>query len=130
MNPISWIAERIVTVVAQIIGGAVVTKAETEALKNHVNVLSELEAEAKRHEEAGNPQLAEVLRTNSKRLAERTDFTSLETTTFETPKLTADESPTKNIAQGQTGKRKRGRPKKSSNQTLAANPSAKNEAQQ
>ena len=98
MNPISWIAERIVTILAQIIGGAVVTKAETEALKNHVNVLSELEAEAKRHEEAGNPQLAEVLRTNSKRLAERTDFTSLETTTFETPKLTADESPTKNIA--------------------------------
>jgi len=49
MNPISWIAERVVTVIAQMIGGAVVNKAETEALKNHINTLSELEAEAKRH---------------------------------------------------------------------------------
>ena len=130
MNPISWIAERVITIVAQVIGGAVVTKAEAEALKHHVNTLGELEIEAKRHEDAGNPHLAEVLRSKSKRLATRTDFASLEASTFETPKLSADESPAKNIANGQAGKRKRGRPKKSANQALAAKTPGKDETQQ
>ena len=75
MNPVTWIAEKVVTIVAQMIGSAVVTQVETESLKHHVNALGDLEAEAKKHEEAGNPLLAKVLRDNSQRLASRTDFT-------------------------------------------------------
>lgn len=134
MNPISWIAERVVTVIAQMIGGAVVNKAETEALKNHINTLSELEAEAKRHEEAGNPLLAQVLRDNSQRMSARTDFTSLEFTTSEPKKPAANEQPVKNISNGQPGKKKRGRPRKSETTTPTENqtqsPHSNNEASQ
>ena len=134
MNPISWIAERVVTAIAQMIGGAVVNKAETEALKNHINTLSELEAEAKRHEEAGNPLLAQVLRDNSQRLATRTDFTSLEFTTSETKKPEQNGQPVKNISTGQPGKKKRGRPRKSeattSREAQAPDPHSGDEASQ
>lgn len=134
MNPISWIAEKVVTVVAQMIGGAVINKAETEALKNHVNTLSELEAEAKRHEEAGNPLLAQVLRDNSQRMAARTDFTSLELTNSEAKQPAPSEQPVKNISNGQPGKKKRGRPKKSvatnPNENKTLSPHSDNEASQ
>lgn len=130
MNPISWIAEKIVTVVAQMIGGAVVTTVETEALKHHVNALGELEAEAKKHEEAGNPLLAKVLRDNGQRLASRTDFSSLEFEPAKNETTGGNPVPVKNISQGQPGKKKRGRPKKNHSANPPAIPPAGEEAQQ
>lgn len=125
MNRISWIAEKVVAIVAQMIGGAVVTRAETEVLKHRVNALVELEEEAKRHEEAGNPLLAQVLRDNGQRIAARTDFTSLEFPPAKDNVSETSATPTKNISLGEPGKKKRGRPKK----TASANPPAADEAQ-
>jgi hypothetical protein len=138
MNPISWIAEKVVTIVAQMIGTAVVTQVETEALKHHVNAIGELEAEATKHEEAGNPLLAQLLRDNSQRLAGRTDFTSLEFTPAQKSNSNSksnqspEASAVKNISHGQPGKKKRGRPRKNqnSNQTAPAEAPQQNEAQQ
>ena len=130
MNPVTWIAEKVVTIVAQMIGSAVVTQVETESLKHHVNTLGDLEAEAKKHEEEGNPLLAKVLRDNSQRLASRTDFTSLEFTPLQSESQKASTTPVKNISHGQPGKKKRGRPKKNQSQTAPAIPPKENEAQQ
>lgn len=130
MNLISWIAEKVVTIVAQIIGGAVVTQVETEALKHHVNALGELEAEAKRQEDAGNPLLAQMLRDNGKRMAARTDFTSLEFAPTKSDNPMANTQPVKNISHGQPGKKKRGRPKKTEAVDPPAIPPARDEAQQ
>ena len=127
MNPISWIAEKLVTIVAQVIGNAVVTTVETEALKHHVNALGDLEAEARKHEEAGNPLLAKVLRDNSQRLAGRTDFTSLEFISGGDASPTNQSAPAKNISNGQPGKRKRGRPKKNSSPNLPVDSGAQDE---
>lgn len=120
MNPISWIAEKVATIVAQMIGSAVVTHVETEALKHHVNALGEIEAEAKKHEEAGNPLLAQVLRDNGQRLAARTDFTVVEFAPEKAEAPVASAVPVKNISHGQPGKKKRGRPRKNG----AGNPPA------
>ena len=130
MNPISWIAEKVVAIVAQMIGGAVVTTVETEALKHHVNAIGELEAEAKKHEEAGNPLLAQVLRDNSQRLASRTDFTSVEFKPTKTEPRANGSTPAKNISHGQPGKKKRGRPRKNNSANLPPNSPAGDEAQQ
>lgn len=130
MNPISWIAERVVTAISQIIGGAVVTHAETEALRHHVNAIGNLEAEAKKHEEAGNPLLAQILRDNSKRLASRTDFTSLDFTPPKIEEPSSSPAPVKNISHEHPGKKKRGRPRKNkSPDSQPASPSG-NVAQQ
>lgn len=116
MNPISWIAEKVVTVVAQIIGNAVINKAETEALKHRVNTLVEIEAEAKKHEEAGNPLLAKILRDNGQRMSDA-DFSSVG---FNEPKAAIEKPASqeiKNLGQGGPAKKKRGRPRKNQNST-------------
>lgn len=120
MNPISWIAEKVVTVVAQIIGSAVINKAETEALKHRVNTLVELEVEAKKHEDAGNPSLAKILRDNGQKLSEA----NLSSVGFSEPEVKTGKpanEEVKNIAQGQPAKKKRGRPRKNQTATTTGN---------
>ena len=61
--------EKIVTSVATLIGGMVISKVETETLKSQMQALSELEEQARKYEADGNPLLAQVLRDNAANLA-------------------------------------------------------------
>ena len=69
MNPITWVTEKIVTSVATLVGGMVISKMETETLKSQMQSLNELEEQARKYEADGNPLIAQVLRDNAANLA-------------------------------------------------------------
>jgi hypothetical protein len=115
MNPVSWVTEKIVSSVATLIGGMVITKVETETLKNQAQALSELEAEAKRHEADGNPFLAEILRENVEKLAkgspgERT--ARIEASLHANDRVGLNSAPAAKNLVANPEKKKRGRPPK------------------
>ena len=113
MNPISWIAEKVATIAAQLIGSAVVMKIESDAIRHKAATVSELTKEAKSQEEDGNPELAQMLRQKAAALIEKSDSAMLATSP-ESRQQKIPVAPTpKNIESDEPVKRRRGRPRKS-----------------
>ena len=115
MNPITWVTEKIVTSVATLVGGMVISKMETETLKSQMQSLNELEEQARKYESDGNPLLAQVLRDNAANLA--TGTPGQRTAKIEAIFQPQDcgktiVAPSKKLAPPASGKKKRGRPPK------------------
>lgn len=120
MKPINWISEKIISSVASLIGGLIISKAESETLKHQLNTLNDLEEAAREYEADGKLQLAQLLRDKISVLStsstghisgqiagdlqsNQIHFLDSRPTDSAAPKLTANVEPEK---------RKRGRPKK------------------
>lgn len=121
MKPINWISEKIISSVASLIGGLIISKAESETLKHQMNTLDELEETARQYESDGKLHLAQLLRDKisilsssspgqvSAQIAEGMQdnrIAFLESTAVES------KQPGNLIGEATTEKRKRGRPKK------------------
>ena len=113
MNPISWIAEKVATIAAQLIGSAVVMKIESDAIRHKAVTVSELTKEARSQEEDGNPELAQMLRQKAAALIEQSDSAMPESSPESLPQKIPVAPTPKNIESGEPAKRRRGRPKKS-----------------
>lgn len=115
MNPITWVTEKIVTSVATLVGGMVISKMETETLKSQMQSLNELEEQARKYESDGNPLLAQVLRDNAANLATGTpgQRTAKIEAIFQPQNYgTTIAAPSKKLPPPASGKKKRGRPPK------------------
>ncbi len=130
MNPITWVTEKIVTSVATLIGGMVISKVETETLKNQMETLNELEEQARTYESDGNPLLAQVLRDNAASLATGTpgQRTAKIEAIFQPQdcEITIQSKPVNKLESPPQEKKKRGRPPKKA-QTESEVPQAGND---
>lgn len=119
MNPINWMADKIISSVTTLIGGVVISKVESESLKCQLRSLNELEEAARQFEEEGKVQLAQLMREKISTIStagpgegaaavaeslRENAITFLETEPFVSPAKTISHEPTE--------KRRRGRPKK------------------
>lgn len=69
MKAVTWIADKIVSRIATIIGGLIVSKVESGALNAHVDLLEDIETRAQRLEMDGKAELATRLRKQASDLA-------------------------------------------------------------
>lgn len=69
MKAVTWIADKVVSRIATIIGGLIVSKVESDALNAHVDLLEVIETRAQQLEMDGKTELATRLRKQADDLA-------------------------------------------------------------
>lgn len=119
MNPINWMADKIISSVTTLIGGVVISKVESESLKCQLQSLNQLEEAARQFEEEGKLQLAQLMReristisTGGPGESAAAVAESLRKNAIVFLETEPVVSPAKTISHEPTEKRRRGRPKK------------------